>query len=233
MEKQRWFACLIFIQAVLLLLGIAPQTQAKMRSKGKVVVLHAGRVPGAHVSQPKHSSVTAQQRSRVSAQRKERRSLHKPEARVVRATFARARGERLHRARPAHALGSRFTRLHNTHHAAAVAAWRQERRDRSSFVRQSSVRDDTDSPTRQVLIENNADLAHGKMVYSPELAPFLLRVNGEALLYRLSSVFVLPGETVTLVVGRAEPNPGYLLRTEFGTTHVGPNRWTWKAPRET
>ena len=92
--------------------------------------------------------------------------------------------------------------------------------------------DDAESPTRQVLIETNYDPADVHTPYTPETAPFPIQVNNEQLAYRMDSVFTLPGETLTLTVGRAEKRGDYSLSTTLHVTQLGPNTWSWKAPRE-
>src|SRR5438552_406035 len=57
-------------------------------------------------------------------------------------------------------------------------------------------------------------------------------VNGEPLSYRVNSIFVLPGEGSTLTVGGEEKKREYALQTVLNVGHLGPNVWSWKAPRE-
>lgn len=68
--------------------------------------------------------------------------------------------------------------------------------------------------------------------YSPDTAPFFARLNGERLPYRINSVFALPSEDFILSVGGPRKNNDYAIQTALSTTHLGPNVWSWRAPRE-
>ncbi|HXG18001.1 MAG TPA: D-Ala-D-Ala carboxypeptidase family metallohydrolase [Methylomirabilota bacterium] len=68
--------------------------------------------------------------------------------------------------------------------------------------------------------------------YSPDAAPFFARLNGERLPYRINSVFALPSEDFILSVGGPRKNNDYAIQTALSTTHLGPNIWSWRAPRE-
>jgi hypothetical protein len=68
--------------------------------------------------------------------------------------------------------------------------------------------------------------------FSPEIAPFPARLNDERLAYRINSAFVLPAEKFILAVGEAEEKNAYLLQAAFDMTQIGPNTWSWQAPRK-
>jgi hypothetical protein len=57
-------------------------------------------------------------------------------------------------------------------------------------------------------------------------------LNDEPLVFRTNSAFVLPGETLTLAVGKTKKNNAYILQSPFKTTTTGRHRWSWQAPRE-
>lgn len=68
--------------------------------------------------------------------------------------------------------------------------------------------------------------------FSPETAPFPAQLNDERLVYRINSAFVLPAEKFILAVGEAEEKNEYLLQAAFDVTQLGPNTWSWQAPRK-
>jgi uncharacterized protein YcbK (DUF882 family) len=67
--------------------------------------------------------------------------------------------------------------------------------------------------------------------YAPALSPFPIQVNNERLIYQVNSIFVLPGENLTLSAGDAWKTDGYAVQTAQNVTQTGPNAWSWKAPQ--
>ncbi len=86
--------------------------------------------------------------------------------------------------------------------------------------------------TRRILIATNYDDTFPPTPYAPELAPFPVLLNDEPLVFRTNSAFVLPGETITLAVGKTKKNNAYILQSPFKTTTTGQHHWSWQAPRE-
>lgn len=86
--------------------------------------------------------------------------------------------------------------------------------------------------TRRMLIERNYDDTVPPTPYAPEMAPFPVLLNDEPVVFRTNSAFVLPGETVTLTVGRTKKKNAYTIQSPFKTSLLGPNRWSWQAPHE-
>jgi hypothetical protein len=70
--------------------------------------------------------------------------------------------------------------------------------------------------------------------FSPEKAGFTLKFNDEVSPYRVISVFVLPGETVTLEARDTNKKNKYALRPPAGKTkQIATNKWHWQAPQKT
>jgi len=67
--------------------------------------------------------------------------------------------------------------------------------------------------------------------YAPGRAAFHVKFNGERLLHRLNSAFVLPGDEIFVEVVDAQPRHDYMFRTTLGQERqLGPTRWYWNAP---
>lgn len=96
-----------------------------------------------------------------------------------------------------------------------------------------SVAPTTISSTRRELIARNYDGLDITAPYSPEIAPFPVQVNDEWLLYRINSVFVLPGDRLTLSVGNMRERDKYILQPTLAATQIESNTWSWKAPHNT
>jgi hypothetical protein len=67
--------------------------------------------------------------------------------------------------------------------------------------------------------------------YEPEESAFHLRLDDVVSPYRLTSVFVMPGESVRIAVSRLNPSASYSIEALSGrvdTTAAG--GWTWHAP---
>ncbi len=224
MEKKWGPVCRISAQVLLLLLCLTPQAQAKakVKHKAKVTVLHAGHAPVARSSHQKGTMREARSNEKLP---KHVMVVQRSQPTVRRAshTVTVIRGAS---AKRSHFAASRRTK------AVALSIRRQKRRSVLASLRRNPAIDDAESPTRQVLIDNNYDLANMHTAYAAETVPFPIQVNNEQLTYRINSVFVLPGETLTLTVGRAEKRGDYSLSTSLHVTSLGPNAWTWKAPRE-
>lgn len=77
-----------------------------------------------------------------------------------------------------------------------------------------------------------AQAAAGSFV--PKKAQFTVRCNNETLRYNVESVFVLPGETVTVQVLDTDTQRAYRLQTESGQTkQLAPQQWNWRVPART
>ncbi len=234
MEKKWRPVWQLSAQVLCFLLCVAPQTDAKVKAKSKarVMLLHAGHVsaPRAsyqerlHSRSPRHEKFAKRVVVSRHSQSTIRQTAHlmtvpgkKGKILVVRDDAPRAfRSTMFRRRTTAMAFSTR---------------WR-ERRVVWPFAHRSPAHEDGESSTRQVLIENNYTPADVGAAYFPDAAPFPMRVNGEPLLYRFNSVFALPGETLTFVTDGAEKRREYALQTQLAVAHVGPNSWSWKAPRE-
>lgn len=60
---------------------------------------------------------------------------------------------------------------------------------------------------------------------------FHVKFNGERLLHRLNSVFVLPGDEIFVEVVDTQKKRDYTFRTTLGPERqLGPTRWYWNAP---
>jgi hypothetical protein len=206
-----------------------PQAQAKAKIKtSKVTVLHAGHVPVVFLSPARDEARST--------------GAENPSAYDSRTTLSAGC---LSRPAPRHCFEKEWKDRHGQKHVRqrfssrsispckAVASFHGGRRRSviASLHRNLAV-DDTESSTRQVLIETNYDPDDVHTPYTPETAPFPIQVNNEQVAYRTDSVFTLPGETLTLTVGRAEKRGDYSLSTTLHVTQLGPNTWSWKAPRE-
>ena len=67
--------------------------------------------------------------------------------------------------------------------------------------------------------------------YAPGRAAFHVKFNGERLLHRLNSAFVLPGDEIFVEVVDAQRRHDYMFRTTLGQERqLGPTRWYWNAP---
>ena len=65
----------------------------------------------------------------------------------------------------------------------------------------------------------------------PEKAPFSLRFHGEVSPYRITSAFVLPGESLVLEVLDEQATNRYSLQSPLGgSRQLGPRKWRWKSP---
>ncbi|MBI3758061.1 MAG: hypothetical protein HY267_08800 [Deltaproteobacteria bacterium] len=234
MEKKWGPVCRISAQVLLLLLCLTPQAQAKVKikNKAKVMVLHAGHVPVVRSSHQKGIRPEARgnenfiKRAAVArhSQPTVRRAAHP-------LTVSRKKGKTIIVSNTPTKV-SRLTKFRHSAKAVAFSTRRHERRRVVASLHGNLATDDAESPTRQVLIENNYDPADVHTAYAPETTPFPIQVNNEQLVYRVDSVFALPGETLTLAVGRAEQKVGYSLRTTLPVIQLGPSTWSWKAPRE-
>jgi hypothetical protein len=101
-----------------------------------------------------------------------------------------------------------------------------------SASRKVLVNSTTESATRRELLTRNYDGAEMATRYSPGISPFSIQVNDEQFIHRVNSAFALPGETMTLSVGRVSGRNEYVVQTTLDALQTGPNTWTWKAPRE-
>ncbi|MBD3235774.1 MAG: hypothetical protein GF330_03640 [Candidatus Eisenbacteria bacterium] len=75
------------------------------------------------------------------------------------------------------------------------------------------------------------------LAYSPERASFALRVGSEEFPYRIASVFLLPGEQVTLEAKNAPLSARFEVSCDADESaiaaleRVAAQRWRWRAPR--
>jgi hypothetical protein len=115
---------------------------------------------------------------------------------------------------------------------ASARAHRQQRRAVAALRRGSTTARAAALETRRILIERNYDAVDLSASYSPDTAPFLARLNKERLAYRVNSIFVLPGEDLTLNVGQGRKKNDYTLHSALPLTQLGPNAWAGKAPQE-
>jgi hypothetical protein len=76
-------------------------------------------------------------------------------------------------------------------------------------------------------------LSAGGASFSAERARFAVKVNKDVIPYRVSGVFVLPGERITLRALIATKAAPATLRAAGGTaTRLAPNLWQWQAPQK-
>ncbi len=67
--------------------------------------------------------------------------------------------------------------------------------------------------------------------YSPEKTCFSVSYRGESSPYKVTPLFVLPGEEITLTMEPMNPEAGFDVQGNVGAwTAVSPVKWTWKAP---
>lgn len=180
------------------------------------------RSSGKHVSRGgKPDKQLASQKSQVS-----------PKRTTVRTALTRKNGKKI----ALSTSSARFARLTASRATKKMAKrqWgnRSQRRFQVDLSRRAGVAAVAGLSSRQVLLENNYDPVDSTTLYSPETAPFLIQVNNERLPYRLNSVFTLPGETTILSIGDSRKKNEFTLQTSLNVTQIGPNAWSWKAPRE-
>src|SRR5262249_1251840 len=211
----------------------SPTRQEKAKGELQVVRLHAGRRPMAFSSRQESTRRAAQGNDPLAKRIVSLRQPQQLSARTTRTvTILTKRGKKIVVAnispktfRPAHSRrGVKIVTFYERRHGRrrVIASLRR------NFASEASV----ESSVRRVLIDNNYDPSDFAAAYSPETAPFPMRVNNEQLAYRLNSIFALPAEELTLVVGGTEKKGDYSLQTTLNVTQVGPNTWSWKAPRE-
>ncbi len=67
--------------------------------------------------------------------------------------------------------------------------------------------------------------------YTAGRAAFQVKFNGERLLHRLNSAFVLPGDEIFVEVVDSQKKRDYTFQTTLGPERqLGPTRWYWLAP---
>jgi hypothetical protein len=67
--------------------------------------------------------------------------------------------------------------------------------------------------------------------YAPGRAAFHVKLNGEQLLHRLNSTFVLPGDEIFVEVVDPQQKNDYTFRANLEKERqLGPTRWYWNAP---
>jgi hypothetical protein len=70
--------------------------------------------------------------------------------------------------------------------------------------------------------------------FSPQRAGFSVKFKDEVSPYRVTGIFVLPDETLTLEVTDGTEKGPYILEANAGRPEqTAPNRWTWQSPGET
>ncbi len=70
--------------------------------------------------------------------------------------------------------------------------------------------------------------------YSPEKAAFSVKFNDAISSYRITPVFVLPGESVQLDIIEETAQSGYSIHSTGGKVAAsGEKKWTWEAPQNT
>lgn len=73
--------------------------------------------------------------------------------------------------------------------------------------------------------------SHSWSGYTPERAAFHVKFNGERLLHRLNSAFVLPGDEIFVEVEDGQRKNDYAFHTTLEKERqLGPTRWYWHAP---
>ena len=76
-------------------------------------------------------------------------------------------------------------------------------------------------------------LSAGGASFSAERARFAVKVNHDVIPYRVTGVFVLPGERITLQALVASKGAPTTLRAAGGTAiNLAPNLWQWRAPQK-
>jgi peptidase M15-like protein len=79
--------------------------------------------------------------------------------------------------------------------------------------------------------ETNPDWHQSGAGYTSSRPAFVVKFNGERLLYRLNSAFVLPGDEIFVEVVDPQRRNDYTFRTTLEKERqLGPTRWYWNAP---
>ena len=79
--------------------------------------------------------------------------------------------------------------------------------------------------------ETKPERPHSWAGYAPGRAAFHVKLNGERLLHRLNSAFVLPGDEIFVEVVDPQRKNDYTFRATLEKERqLGPTRWYWNAP---
>ncbi len=129
---------------------------------------------------------------------------------------------------------SKRTKFYAAAKSLALSSRRHGQRKAVASISKKVVPHISLEPTERLLREDDDQVAvpGSSFLFSPETAPFPAQLNDERLAYRINSAFVLPAEKFILAVGEAEEKNAYLLQAAFDVTQIGPNTWSWQAPRK-
>lgn len=261
MEKKWWYSWRTPTQLLFILLWVVQPALAKSnasentkKGKGGAIAKPQGTLSAkqeegaANTSQTARLKSTTQAKasaSRSSSRSSATRSARKGKGRTVKKTQKRVRSQQSRST--AHTKKKKIAVLKTSKKTPRIVKSRKASLSRRSTVRLQSVQTTSlasgkgfsvvapaaISSTRRELIARNYDGLDIAAPYSPEIAPFPVQVNDEWLLYRINSVFVLPGDRITLSVGSTRERDQYILQPTLEATQIEPNTWSWKASHNT
>lgn len=231
MEKKWWRSRGAQTRLLVLLLWVISPTFAGPSSAGMVTKKEKGTVAKTRKSSSIKKATSTIRTSRKRDSRVGSRKSKRTAARTRGAVTSRTRKKKQAGGVKSSVKASRYARSKKSRKSTVKTkgqSRKNTRAERRTLIMDAPI---LSSAQRASIARNYGGLGVSTS-YDPEISSFPIEVNRERFIHRVNSVFVLPGEEITLRAGEGEEDNKYVLQTTSTVVQVGPNTWSWKAPRK-